>query len=73
MEHWIGLARAMERRGDKALQPVIAELEPGMLSGDKQSRRLAKVGESMGNRTELDGFRTRSNKQRNTRLAQLPP
>ena len=44
-----------------------------MLAGDEQPRRLAKGGERMGNWTELDGFGTRSNYERNAILAQLPP
>jgi len=73
MDHRIGLAGAAERRGRKAVQVMIGELEPGMLTGDEQVRWFAESGEGMGNRTELDGFGTRSNNERNTRLAQLPP
>jgi len=73
MDHRVGLARAVERCCGKAFQPMIAKLEPRVLAGDKQMWRLAEGGEGMGNRTELDGFGTRSDNERNTILAQLPP
>jgi len=38
MDHRIGLAGAAERRGRKAVQVMIGELEPGMLTGDEQVR-----------------------------------
>jgi hypothetical protein len=44
-----------------------------MLSGDNQPRTLAKRGKRMGDGTQFDGFRTRSDDKRNTRLAQLSP
>jgi hypothetical protein len=44
-----------------------------MLAGDKQVRWLAKSGEGMSNRTELDGLGTRSYDERDTILAQLSP
>ena len=73
MEHRVGLARAVERRGGEALQAMIAKLEPGMLAGDEQVRRLAEGGERVGNRAELDGFGTRSDDERDAILAQLSP
>jgi hypothetical protein len=50
VQHWVGLPRAIERRGGKACQSMVGQLKSGMLAGDKQSRRLAKGGESMGDR-----------------------
>jgi hypothetical protein len=44
-----------------------------MLACDEQMRRLAKSGEGMGDRTELDGLGTRSDNERNAILAQLSP
>jgi hypothetical protein len=44
-----------------------------MLAGDEQVRRLAESGKGMGDWTELDGFGTRSDNERNTILAQLSP
>jgi hypothetical protein len=55
------------------LQTMVAKLQAGMLAGNEQMRRLAKGGESMGNWTEFDGLRTRSDNERNAVLAQLPP
>jgi hypothetical protein len=52
---------------------MVAKLETRMLAGDEQVRRLAKGGEGMSNRTELDGFGTRSYDERNAILAQLSP
>ena len=47
----IGLARAIERRGGKAFEPVVGQLQARVLPGDKQPGRLAKRSERMGNRT----------------------
>jgi len=47
VEHWIGLPRTRKRGGRKALQPMIGQLQPGMLAGDKQSRCFAKGGQGM--------------------------
>jgi hypothetical protein len=52
---------------------MVTKFQAGVLAGDEQVRRLAVGGESMGNRTELDGLRTRSDNERNAVLAQLPP
>ena len=52
---------------------MVAKLEPRMLAGDEQMRRLAEGGKRMGNRTEFDGFGTRSYNERDTILAQLSP
>lgn len=52
---------------------MIAELESGMLAGDEQPGRLAEGDERLCYRTELDGFRTRSDNERNSRPVQLPP
>jgi hypothetical protein len=73
MDHRIRLAGAVERGGGKSFQPMVAQLEPGMLAGDEQMRRLAESGEGMSDGTELDGLRARSYDERNTILAQLPP
>lgn len=51
MKHGVGLTGAAQRRGGKALQLVIAQLQSWMLAGDEQSRRLAKGSERMRNRT----------------------
>ena len=69
----IGLPRAAEGGGLETLQAMIAQLQPRMLTGDEQVGRLAEGGECMGNRAELDGFRARSNNERNAILAQLTP
>jgi hypothetical protein len=37
-----------------------------MLAGDEQPRRFAERGERMGDRAQLDGFRARSNDERNS-------
>jgi hypothetical protein len=66
VQHGIGLARAIERRGGEPFHAMITELEPGVLAGDKQPRPLAEGGERMGNRAELDRFRARSNNERNS-------
>lgn len=73
MEHRVRLAGAIERGCGEALQAMVAELQPGVLAGDEQMRRLAESGEGVGNRAELDGFRARSYNERNTILAQLSP
>ena len=52
---------------------MIAKLQARMLASDEQVRWLAEGGEGMGNRTELDGFGTRSYDERNAILAQLSP
>ena len=46
---------------------------PGPHVTPEQMWRLAKSGETIGNRTEFDGFRTRSYDERNAILAQLSP
>ena len=63
----------MEQRGGESPQPMIAQLQPRMLAGDVKVRRLTKPGEGTGDRTELDGFRARSDDERNAILTQLPP
>jgi hypothetical protein len=73
MIYWVGLPRAVERYGFKIPQPMVAQLKPWMLAGHEQGGRLAKGSQGMGNGTELDGFGTRSNNERNTILAQLSP
>ena len=73
MEHRVRLAGTVQRRCSESLQSMIGELQPGMLAGDEQPRRLAEDGECAGNRTEFDRFWTRSDNERDTRLAQLPP
>ena len=73
MQHGIGLARTIEAQCLKSIQPMIDKLQPRMLPGDVQARWLAEVSERMGNRTELDGFRARSDNERNSILAQLSP
>ena len=59
--------------GCKSSQPMVGEFKARMLASDDKSRRLAEVGERMGNRAELDGFGTRSDNERDTILAQLSP
>ena len=66
MQHRVGLAGTIERRCGETLQPMIAKLQPGVLAGDIEMRRLAEIGQRMGNRTELDRFRTRSDNERNS-------
>jgi hypothetical protein len=73
VEDRVGLARAIERDGGKGFQPMIDQLKSGMLAGNQQPNRLAKRGEGMGNRAELDGFGPCSGNERDTILAQLPP
>jgi hypothetical protein len=73
MDHWVWLARTVEGRGGEPLQAMVAKFQSRMLAGDEQVRRLAESGESMGNRAEFDGLRTRSDNERNAVLAQLPP
>ena len=52
---------------------MVAKLQPWMLAADIEVRRLAEGGEGMGDRAELDGFRARSDDERDTILTQLPP
>ena len=66
MQHRVGLAGTIEWRGGETLQPMVAKLQPGVLAGDIEVRRLAEIGQRMGNRTELDRFRTRSDNERNS-------
>ena len=63
----------MQRRRGETIEAMICQFQPWMLAGDEQPRCLAESGKGMGNRTQLDGFRTRSDDERDTRLAQLPP
>ena len=69
----VGLARAAERRGRQAIQGMVGQFQARMLSGHEQAGRLAEIGKGSCNGTYLDGFRTRSDDKRNTRLAQLSP
>jgi hypothetical protein len=73
MEHRIVLARAVERHHGEAVKPVVAQFEPGVLAGDEQMRRLAKGRERVSDRAQFDGFRTRSDNERDTILAQFSP
>ena len=52
---------------------MVGEFEARMLTSHKQPRSLAKIGKCLGDWTKLDGFRTCSNDERDTRLAQLSP
>jgi hypothetical protein len=73
MEHWIRLPWTVERHRCEAIKAVVAQFEPGVLAGDEQMRRLAKSGERVSDRAQLDGFRARSDDERDTILAQLSP
>jgi len=73
MDHWIALARTIERGGGKTLQAMVAQFEPRVLARNVQVRRFAEGGEGMSDRTEFDGFGTRSYDERNAILAQLTP
>jgi hypothetical protein len=73
MEHRVRLARTIEQGCRKGVEAMLSKLQARMLPGKKQMRRLAEIGESMSDRTEFDGFRARSDNERNTTLAQLPP
>ena len=52
---------------------MVAKLQTRMLARDEQVRRLTEGGEGIGDRTQFDGFRARSDNERNTILAQLSP
>jgi hypothetical protein len=73
VKHWVWLPWATERHGRKSIKAMVGKLKARMLPGNEKSRRLAKVGEGVGNRAQLDGFWTRPDNKRDTILAQLPP
>ena len=73
MKHRVGLAGTMERNGVETLKAMIGKLKSRMLAGDQQDGFLAECGEGMGNRAQLDGFRSRADNKRNTILAQPSP
>jgi hypothetical protein len=73
MEHRIRLPRAVERNQREAIKAMVAQFEPGVLAGDEQMRRLAKGSEGVSDRAQFDGFRARSDDERDTILAQLSP
>jgi hypothetical protein len=52
---------------------MVGQFQARMLSGHEQAGWLAEIGKGSCNGTYLDGFRTRSDDKRNTRLAQLSP
>ena len=66
MEDGVGLTGAVKRGGVEPGEAVIGQLEAGVLAGDDQPRPLATRRQRMGNRTKLDGFRTRSDDKRDT-------
>ena len=66
MQHRVGLAGAVEWSRRESFKTMVGQLQAGVLAGDEQPRGLAKGGQGLGNRTELDGFGTRSNNQRDT-------
>lgn len=52
---------------------MVAQLQARMLSGDQEARRFAIFIQGMGDGSQLDGFRTRTDYERDTILAQLSP
>ena len=73
VDHWVGLTRTIQGCGFKPVQSMVTKFQAGMLPGDEQMRRLIESGKGMGDWTELDRFRARSDNERNTVLAQLSP
>ena len=50
---------------------MVTRLQSRMLTRDQQAGWLAEGGKGMGNGAKFDGFRARSNNERDTILAQL--
>jgi hypothetical protein len=59
MEHRVRLPRTAKRIGWKFIETMIGQFKARMLACDDKSRPLAKIGEGVGYRAQLDGFRTR--------------